>query len=247
MSAYDDAILALSPSSYYPSSDGVDAGANGWDMTLVNSPVAVNSIVPSEDGAANGALQFDNSNWAHIGDHYAFQDNWSICYWFRPEQTGSFSGFRRLFEKRDTVAPNVGILGFFYPDGIDNQTMYFSLEHDLGASVEGQTVVPNLRCGSVYFITHVWDDTASDPSLMMYYNGRSLGPANNYNANMSAAWAGDFTIGAPSGGGPDNTTRTIGTIGKFAIWDGVKLTAAQIATLWATGFNKYRISPPIYC
>lgn len=242
MSVYDDVVTALAPSSYYPTSDGIDAVSN-VDMTLIGSPVAIPSLVPSDLGSADGGWQLDGSTQRlHIGQTYDFLGDWSMAVWLRFEQTTP-NNFRRIFEKRDTVSPNAGFHIYTYAGtGVSELPSSFAsgnFDVDYGASSEGFGFGPSFRPFRTRFVTWVWDNTLAD--LTIYYDGFFYGTPTLVTPITSAP--GDMTFGAPTGGTGGN--NFLGSMSKWAVWHGTKLTQANHEEMYAAGLGDFAIRSPV--
>lgn len=225
MSAFSNAVLALSPSSYWRFDSGsplADSGSGGQTLTAVGSPSQAASLVPGEAAAANSAYDLNGtSQYLQAGDVYEFtgEIDWTLAYWIRSDDT---TGFRRILEKRDTVSPNAG--WYVYQSGGGNVT----LDVDFGATVEGMTDGPVMPAATAVWIVITWVDSTNTMSL--YQNGSLFGTETSWTTapGFPASSTSLFTIGASSSG----TSPMDGVIDDVAVWSGTALSSTQIGNLW---------------
>lgn len=229
-SAYESAVLALSPSAYWRLGD--TAG------TVAVAAVGPNGTYRDVGGGAGptvnqtGLLTGDTDKaavWADAGDEVQLANHASLNFtaactliaWIKPS---SWTGDNRVFQKGLT----------------DNQydltrqggtTLRFFLRGTANEFAESS--VPST--GVVTMVACTWD-AAGDGFVRLYYNGSLVNTS-------GAAFTGTMdttTDAAAIGNKPaDNTEgdEFIGTIDEVAIWNNLALSAAQILTLYNTGIN----------
>lgn len=235
MSAYSNAVLALSPSSYWRfvgTNALTDSGSGGLTLTSVGAPLRARSIVPSEGVIEDAAFKLDSLQYFTAGDNYEFpgEINWTMMLWMRPDSGLFGTDFHRLLEKRDTGGTFPGWL--IYGSGTNNLTF----DIDFGATVEGLTTAGVITQGAPHFIVYTWVDATS--TLTLYMDGFEVDTKSSWTTapGMPASGTAPFTIGASSSGG----NGFIGMIDDVAVWSGTALTAKQVENLWRTANNMFR-------
>ncbi len=227
LGTYNDAVLALSPSSYWMDDSGQDYGSNAFDLTHTGSPASVASILPSESGRLLSAREYGASKVSQAGDNYSFfgVGQWSIVFWMKP--TAAFGAFPRVLEKRNTAGNFDGWM--LYGSGGGNIT--FDYDPGTGAD-EGRTIAASIDNGEVHMIAITFDDTPSPDIQRFYFNGVELDTKNDWTFDpKTIASTGQFSIGATSG----NSANFSGIVEKVAVWSGTLLSAATILSLYNTG------------
>jgi Concanavalin A-like lectin/glucanases superfamily len=233
MSVYSDAVLSLNPTSYWRftgASPLADSGSAGITLTAIDSPTRVPSIIPGEESAANGAYDLNGtSQYLHAGNVYDFSAgvDWTVLMWIKPE-SDDFGAptFRRMFEKRNTSAPNAGYTCYGVGASPSVQQRF---DIDTGAAEDGRNTseVPNISTDSVHLagITYVHSTT----TLSFYVDGSFLGQWDDPLA-FPASTA-DFAIGSTSG----SDRWFLGVIDDVAVWQGTALNDSQMSVLWDAG------------
>lgn len=235
MSDYSDAVLALSPDSYWRfegASPLADLGSAGITLTAVNAPTRVPSIIPCETGEADGAYMLNTAStqYFHAGDNYDFSAaaDWCILQWARfPSDFGS--SFRRLFEKRDVAGGNAGYRVYGVGTSPNMQQRY---EVDPGGGAGGEdgantSETPNFVAGQVHMSAMSY--TTSDGRVHYYRDGINLAfwPA-TFTPGASTA---NLCFGASSAGG----NQWDGEMDDIAVWEGTIPDDTDIADLWTIG------------
>jgi hypothetical protein len=230
VSQWSDAVLALSPSSFWrfeSASPLADSGSGAQTLTATGSPSQAPSLVPSEQGVANNAYTLNGSTqYLQAGDVYEFtgEIDWTIAWWFRSDD---ISGFRRMLEKRDAAGTNAGWTIYTNDAGAQ-----MTFDVDFGASVEGMTEGLSAWPTQTQWRAITWTDSGG--SMRQYVNGGLIGTKSSWTTvpGFPASGTTPFTIGATGSGGDP---KFDGVIDDVAIWSGTALDATQINALWVAG------------
>lgn len=228
MSAFSDAVLALSPSSYWRfegASPLADSGSGGITLTGVGAPLRAPSLIPCESGAADNAYDLDGSAmYFTAGDNYDFASvNFSIAMWLKVESATFASDFQRLMSKRETSGSLTGWDLYGSTGGAVHWEWDEGAANDLSAAAG-----VGLDQNETHFIVITWTDSTN--AMSFYSDGTFIG--------TDSAWTGitpwatnttaTLTIGAQGNGG----RKFGGVIDDVAIWSGTALSAANVTTLW---------------
>jgi Concanavalin A-like lectin/glucanases superfamily len=230
VSAFSNAVLALSPSSYWRFEGGSplsDSGSSGITLTAVGSPVRAPSLVPGESGAADNAYDLDGTNmYFTAGNNYGFSgafgtQKFTVAWWFKLESTLFGSDFQRALEKQDTADLNKGwsMIGANTPNDI-------FVVFDQGATEESTLVDANLVNGDTRFVVLTWD--SSVPQFKGYLDGALV---HNDTVGWSAAIPAT-TVNLAIGARNTGANKFNGVIDDVIIWDGTVLTDPQVEALW---------------
>lgn len=230
MSAFSDAVIALSPSSYWRfegASPLADSGSGAITLTDVGTCLRAPSLVPCESSAADNAYDLNGSSmYLTGGNNYSFATDidFTIALWFKPESASFGSGFQMLLAKRDTTGDLPGWL--MYGSGTDPWDITF--DFDMGVSSVGTTFPnANISQNTAYFLVFTWVDSTQTATL--YVNGSSVGSDNTWSPVPGAAsTTGNLTIGAQTSA----ANKFNGVIDDVAIWSGTALSAGNVTTLW---------------
>lgn len=226
MSTFSDAVLALSPNSYWRfegASPLADSGSAGITLTGVGSPVRTTSLVPCEQRAADNAYDLNGSTmYLHAGNNYSFTGDidWTVLWWQKIESGTFGSGFQRMFEKRDTAGNNPGYI--YYGQGVGGVTF----DIDFGSSVEGFGAGGDYAPDVVSFMGVTWEDSTT--TLRFYKDGFEHDSDNTWTtAPGFPSTTANFLIG-----GSGSSGSFAGVMDDFAVWSGTALSATQIRNLW---------------
>jgi Concanavalin A-like lectin/glucanases superfamily len=230
VSQWSDAVLALSPSSFWrfeSASPLADSGSGGQTLTATGSPSQVPSLVPSEQGVANNAYSLNGTTqYLQAGDVYEFtgEIDWTLSWWLDADDT---SGFRRILEKRDATGT---FPGWTIYTNDSNAAVTFDL--DYGATTEGMTEASSVWPTQTQWRVITWVDSTT--SMRQYVNGSLIGTKSSWSIAPGFPSSGTslFTIGATSSGGDP---KADGMIDDVAVWSGTALSGTQIASLWVAG------------
>jgi hypothetical protein len=236
MSVWTDAVLALSPNSFWRfegASPLADSGSSGFTLTATGSPVRTTSLVPGEASAVDNAYDLDGSTMnfrvaGGVDDYYFADTDFTLSMWVKPESTPTdfVNNFRRLMSKFD----NIPLHGW---------TMHFAgtaanPSIALGMQVSGFqeaniTVSPAIVQDGVYWVVYTWVDSTTTATL--YVNGTSQGSDSSWSPApglQNPSW--DLYIGTRSDS--PSVARFNGVIDDVAIWKTTALSSTQIGDLW---------------
>ena len=206
---FQDAVLALKPSNYWPANEGVGTPQDiaGGVLTTMSGSLAWTAPA----GRSNGyALDY-------VGDNTKRLDLSPVSYEVvsTMQLAVNIDAFATI-----PIANLSGVGGYIYPTS-STQWIYQSV-----GGTNPVWTVPAMSLGTWYLVHFV---RTSGTSVTMYLNGVSMG--------AQAVSAGAFAYAAfgwyPSSGG----STYDGRLNHMAGWDGRALTAAQVLALynaWAT-------------
>ena len=231
MSAFSDAVLALSPNSYWRftgASPLVDSGSAGITLTTSGTPVRAPSLVPGEAAAANNAYDLDGgaNNFFQAGDNYDLNTAWGSVKFtlLMLFNTDSFAAANRLLEKRVQSGNTEGWYFHLTAGGSDNLTFVMRYAD---ATEDAQTYNTTLVAGTAYMVAVTLDSAI--PEQKLYINDGLIGTRSSFQNKTLPNTAVNLFIGADGSG----TSRFAGVVDEVAIWSTVALNQTQITTLWA--------------
>lgn len=228
--SWDSEMTALNPSSWWKFAGNGNDEQGVANLTDQGSAVYVNSLVPSQNGAASNAVQLDGTaDYFSDGDNYDFDaafgtEKFTIAFWLKLESANFATNSQRIISKRVAGTPFEGWA--LHGSAGDNLSLLF----DYGATEETWVGDLSLTNGGTYFIVAVWDSAI--PEYRVYVDGISAAFDVTFtNSGANPNTTANLEVGAERGG----NNKLQATLDELAVWDDVVLSAAQIRTLWNAG------------